>query len=124
MRQIGDVFYAAHSKSFWMVVGEPYISLVYNQPIYPVVQCNKNGKTFSAKIRFDIGFDTKFVDRLPNKDDVQKGQSYFVGNFNQTKVSTDGKKAGEMKRRIQYLRDEIKKMQSELDMLQDELGLL
>lgn len=120
MRQPGDVFYAASTKSFWMVVGEPYKGLVYNGMVYPVVKCNKNGKTFSVK----NGFDVKFVDGLPSKDEVREGQSYFVGNFNPTKVSTDGKKAGQMKRRIQYLRDEIKKMQSELDMLQDELGLL
>ena len=118
MRQLGDVFYASSTKSFWMVVGEPYQGLVYEGMVYPVVKCNKNGKTFSAK----NGFDAKFVDGLLSKDDVQKGQSYFVGNFNPTKVSTDGKKAGQMKRRIAYLRNEIKKMQDELTDLEYELG--
>ena len=116
MRKVGDVFYHAPGNSFWMVVGEPRRAWA-NGSSYPVVKCNKNGKTF-AKTN---GFSVEFLDNLLPASEVGTDVSHFVGNFAKTPAKTDGKAIGVKKRRITYLKGEIERMTKELARLEAEI---
>lgn len=120
MRKIGDVFYHAPGKSFWMVVGAPKYHEFFGSKgpeVYPVVKCNKNGKTFART----NGFAVEFVNNLLTASEVGTDVSYFVGNFAKTPARTDGKAIGVKKRRIKYLKSEMAKMTEELARLEAEI---
>lgn len=92
-----------YEKSFWKVTGPKRDGVGYGKS-YPVIKCNKYGKTFTKV--------TGFIDTYV-EDQVRKGNAWKFSEV-QEAVSTEGQAMGIRKRRIQFLEDKIAAYTEEL----------
>lgn len=98
-----------YEQSFWKVTGPKRDGVGYGK-YYPVIKCNKHGKTFTKV----TGFTDTYVE-----DQVRKGNAWKFSEITE-KVSTAGKAEGTRKRRIKHLEAKIVAYTLELASLKGE----